>query len=584
MVPASETPAGSGASGAATPNDGTGMRVSRRLSGWLLVLGLALLFFVELGHLPLLDPDEGRYAEIPREMLASGDWIVPRLDGVLYFEKPPLYYWLNAISIEVGGMGEWSSRFWSALFGLAGTGLAFVLARSAGRGASGRAAALVLGTSPLYLVLARLNTIDMTLSFFISAALTCFWLAHDREPGPRARLLWYGGFAGAALAVLTKGLVGLLIPGAVAGLFILVTGQWAILRRVPWFRATALFLVLAVPWHLAVGARHPDFYWFYFVHEHFLRYATMTSHRWKPFWFFVPIVLGGMLPWSAQLAAAAKLGFRTRGQRSRRATAPLFLAIWAGFVLVFFSLSKSKLVPYVLPALLPLAVLVDLALVEARSARSRPHGWASWGGLAGSCLVGGIALLVSGAALGWIPRVAREAAVPVALVPLAIGTAFLAILAGISWAGWRTHRAYAASFAAAAGLLGCLLLATPVIGRQPSAKQLAAYLRPRLAAADELASFDAYPQSLPAYLGREITVVDYQGELEFGISHLSAAERARRFPSVDDFRRHWISARRVFLVTDPKGLGHLRAAGIDPGPVLAREGKLELYSNAESEP
>ncbi|MEO7418840.1 MAG: phospholipid carrier-dependent glycosyltransferase, partial [Thermoanaerobaculia bacterium] len=142
-----------------------------------------LLFFGGLGAFPLLEPDEGRYAEIPREMLARHELVTPRLNGVLYFEKPPLYYWLNAAALSVLERPETACRLASAFFGLAGVGLAWLLGLSMGRGSRRTAlrSALVLGTSLLWLALSRANIIDMTLTFFLSATLACFWLAQERE-------------------------------------------------------------------------------------------------------------------------------------------------------------------------------------------------------------------------------------------------------------------------------------------------------------------------------------------------------------------------------------------------------------------
>jgi 4-amino-4-deoxy-L-arabinose transferase-like glycosyltransferase len=271
-----------------------------------------LLFFGGLGSYPLLEPDEGRYGEIPREMLAQHDFVTPRLNGVLYFEKPPLYYWLNAAALSVLEDPETACRLASALFGLAGVGLAWRLGRSMGGNRIALLSALVLGSSPLWVALSRANIIDMTLTFFLTATLTCFWLAQEREKGaPGERLFWYGMFVAAALATLAKGLIGFVIPGAVIFFYLLFTRRWRLLARVPWVAGVALFLLVAVPWHVLAARRNPDFAWFYFVHEHFLRYATPEARRQKPFWFFIAVLLAGMLPWSGLLPAAL-LRFRRR--------------------------------------------------------------------------------------------------------------------------------------------------------------------------------------------------------------------------------------------------------------------------------
>src|SRR6478672_827560 len=333
-----------------------------------------LLFFGGLGSYPLLEPDEGRYAEIPREMLERGDFVTPRLDGVLYFEKPPLYYWLNAAATAALPSPEIASRLTGACFGLAGLVLAWLLGSAMGGRRTGLLAAIVLGTAPLYVALARAAIIDMVVTFFLSATLVCFWFAQEGDGERRSRLLWYGAFAAAALATLAKGLIGIVIPGAVVFLFLLFTRRWSVLRRVPWVGGPVLFLAIALPWHVLAARRNPDFLWFYFVHEHIERYATPEADRQAPFWFFAAILALGLLPWSGVLPAAARL-FRLGSGRlrdrlsGRLADQPglVFLACWAGFVFLFFSASQSKLVPYILPAIPPLAVLIALALEEAAS-------------------------------------------------------------------------------------------------------------------------------------------------------------------------------------------------------------------------
>ena len=224
----------------------------------LLRLGLVFgaLYFFMLGRAPLANPDEGRYAEIPREMVASGDWVTPRLDGVNYFEKPPLMYWAVAVALQVFGPGEGAVRAVPALFGLAGVLLAYAASRRLWGRAAGLGAAFVLGTSALYMAFSHILLLDLAVAVLMSAVLYCFILALQEPPGARRRGLFYGLYASAALATLTKGLIGFLVPGAVMFLWLLALGQWKRLR--PFYLPTGglLFLALAAPWHLLAHARH----------------------------------------------------------------------------------------------------------------------------------------------------------------------------------------------------------------------------------------------------------------------------------------------------------------------------------------
>jgi 4-amino-4-deoxy-L-arabinose transferase-like glycosyltransferase len=558
--------------------------LSAVVAGALAALAIGVFYFAGLGAAPLFEPDEGRYAEVPREMLASGDLLTPRLDEALYFEKPPLYYWLNAAALATVApltSLETAVRLWGALFAVAGLALAYALGRAMEGRRAGLSAAVVLATSPLYYAFARTASIDMTESVLLTAALACFWFAHRRPRDGGGRPLWYGMFAAAALAVLGKGLIGVVIPAAVIGLYLLLTRQWRVLAAVPWIGGTLLFLVVAAPWHLWMAVHHPRFLWFYFVHEHLLRYATDATHRWQPFWFFVPVLLLGLLPWSGLLAAATVARPTPGAAGVERRRAFVFLACWAGFIVLFFSASHSKLVPYVLPALPPLALLVALALSEAEAGRAaggaRSAAAARWGGAAGGLLLSLLAAGMAWAALGRVPHLG------VPPVPAAAAVAALAAAASLAAAAlaFRRHgrAAFVATALAAAVFCAALATAAPAVAATRSTDRLAAALVARLAPGDEVAVYDTFPETLPAYLGRAVVVVDYRGELEFGVAHLPEDERVRRFPSAAEFAERWGGARTVYLVTLARALPRMRAAGLAPGPILARQGELVLMSN-----
>jgi 4-amino-4-deoxy-L-arabinose transferase-like glycosyltransferase len=543
-----------------------------------LALGILalLLFFGGLGSYPLLEPDEGRYAEIPREMLARGDFVTPRLNGVLYFEKPPLYYWLNAAALSLPGRPEVLCRLFSALFGLAGVGLAWLLGRSIGGPRVGMTAAVVLGSSPLWAALSRANIIDVTLAFFLSATLTCFWLAQEKERGERGeRLLWYGMFAAAALATLTKGLIGFLIPGAVIFFYLLFARRWRLLARVPWIGGAVLFLAIAAPWHVLAARRSPDFAWFYFVHEHLLRYTTPEAKRQAPAWFFVAVLAVGLIPWSGALPAAARLFRRGQGRLREERPGLIFLACWALFLLLFFSASQSKLVPYILPGVPPLAVLAALALQEAET-DPRTRSWVRVGGAIGAGLLAVLAAALLAVALGKVKAVGA-APLPNVLV-LAMPTLAAALLSVWLWGSGRLRSLATLAVAPALLVLG-LVSAAPRAALLLSTGPIARFLAPRLAPGDEVYAYRCYPQTLPIYLRRLVGVVEYQGELEFGIRHLAPEERARRYPTAAEFGPLWSSGKTVYLVLESEKLPRMRLDGLIPGAVLMRQDKYLLMTN-----
>ena len=284
-------------------------------------LGLALLWFVPLNSPHLFDPDEGRYAEIPREMVASGDWVTPRLDAIKYFEKPALGYWATAVAFEIFGQHAWTVRLWPALSAMFGLMLTFALGRRLYDQRAALLAVVVQASALLYVALARIATLDMGLSFGLQIAMTALaLLVHAPRPGERplrALPLLLG--VGVALAVLSKGLVGILIPGAVGVLFMLIHRDWRLpLRAQPWWTLAAL-LLLAAPWFVLVSARNPEFAHFFFIFQHFQRYLSRAEFdRYQPVWFFLPVLALGFLPWTTLLPEA----LRQAGARRAPVSAP----------------------------------------------------------------------------------------------------------------------------------------------------------------------------------------------------------------------------------------------------------------------
>lgn len=341
-----------------------------------LMIGLVFfLFYLAMVNLqPLLGPDEGRYIEIPREMLALRDFILPHLNGVLYFEKPPLYYWLNSLSVAVFGISLVAARIWSVIMAVLTILFTSKLARRFFGRETGVTAEIILGSSFLFMGLACSNTLDMTLTFFLTACIGCFFLATSSD---RRNLNFWLMFAASAGAVMTKGLIGLVIPGGIVFFYLLISGRWRLLRVVPWVSGIALFLILAVPWHVAAALRNPDFLYFYFIHEHFLRYATTIAHRTQPWYFFIAVLLVGSFPWIYLFPRVIKHTFSTTWKELRQNDILYFL-LWIVFPVVFFSLSESKLGTYILPVFPPLAVLFAREFVPARNVNgpgspSTPH-------------------------------------------------------------------------------------------------------------------------------------------------------------------------------------------------------------------
>ncbi len=323
-----------------------------------LFLALGLLYYGFSWMRPLASPDEPRYGEIPREMLATGDWVAPRLNGILYFQKPPLFYWLVASAEYLGGLNNFAMRFWPAAFGLFGCLAVYLAGKRLYDKRTGLYAAAILGTTLLYYGMSQLITLDMTFSMLMSAALLCFVVGQREAAGASQRRLFYAFYVFIALAVMTKGMLAIMLPGAIIFLWFLLLKQWEKLRRIYLIAGIAIVLAIALPWHVIVASRHPEWFDFYILHEQFLRYLSNAHNRYQPVWFFVAAILVGMLPWISFLPQSLKAVLPGGWRKRQDHPETWFLLIWAVFVLFFFSLSKSKLFPYILPVFPPLALII----------------------------------------------------------------------------------------------------------------------------------------------------------------------------------------------------------------------------------
>jgi 4-amino-4-deoxy-L-arabinose transferase-like glycosyltransferase len=551
-------------------------------AGWgrdlaLLALGIAALLALGLGLRALWGPDEGRYVEIPREMVAAGDYLTPRLNGVKYFEKPVLFYWLEAGAIRLFGLREWAMRLWPALFALGGCLAVYAAGRRLFDRRTGLVAAVALATSPLYCLLGTVITLDMAVSTFLVVGLLAFLVGIGEPPGHRRRLLLWGFYLCAALATLTKGLIGIVIPGMVIFAWLLLTGEWRLLRRAQLPSGIVLFLLVAAPWHVLVAHANPEFNSFYFIHEHLLRYTTKIHDRYEPPWFFLPVLLAGMLPWAAFLPPAVRAALPASWAARRERAAPLFLLLWAGLVLLFFSLSDSKLIPYVLPAVAPLALLVGRYLAAAWE-RPRLPGLAA-GFTALLAISGGAAALLAVAprALAGTPKVAPY--VELLGVHLPLLAAALLLAATVPFVLWRRGRSGAAVAAVAAGAALCLallFLAAPIFNGERSVRGLARWLAPRLRPDDAVVTYHCYLQELPVYLGRRITVAHWKGELEFGTRVEDASGWMIDEPA---FARLWRGPRTVYAFAERADYEKLAARYPGSVRLLARSGDRRLAVN-----
>ena len=482
----------------------------------------------------LAEPDEPRYAEIPREMLASGDFVTPHLNGVPYFEKPPMLYWANAAALATFGQSPWAARLATRLAGLGTTLLiAFAVARARGRRAGIAAAALFL-SGAVVLTLSRLNLTDGVLTFFFTATLLAARATIERHAAGRSSA-GLSALAGALAAAgfLSKGLLAIVLPGGILFFWCLATRRAGSLRSLLLGPAVPVFLVVAAPWFLLAERRNPGFLHFFFIHEHFQRFATTEASRPGPIYYFVGVVVLGFLP---------GLPFFFAGlARIRRDPDALFYAIWFAVVLVFFSVSRSKLVPYVFPAFPAAAALAARGFAENAERRAR------W-------LAAALLAIVTLAAVAAVP-VVRSTLVQSGTAPIAIAGG-LFLLAGSSIAYRLRHRSGQA-LALLTGGWGTFYVALALLyPHTPPARELHVLAR---AASDAVSRSPAsivfyrtYVQTVPWELQSTFPVADHTGELEYWF--VPEARRREIFWSRDDFWKAW-SERPILAVARTRDRG-----------------------------
>jgi 4-amino-4-deoxy-L-arabinose transferase-like glycosyltransferase len=519
---------------------------------WLymgLAVMLAVVWLATLAGRPLFNPDEARYAEIPREMLSGGDWVIPHLNGLDYIEKPPLQYWATALMYRWFGVSEFSARLYTALTALGTiTLVALIGTRLGGKDGGLRAAAVAAGMF-MVVVLGQLITLDMSLTFCMTASLAGFLLAQQAAKSSFKWMLM--AWIAAALGVLTKGLVAAAIPAAVLVIYSLCARDWSPWRRLHPAWGLPLFLGITVPWHWLAALRLSDFLQFFFVHEHFARYLTPIAEREEPWWFFGYVFLIGTVPWTLPALRVLLSGWRVRAGGGAF-NPSLFLWIWLVFVCVFFSLSDSKLMPYILPALPALAVLIaGLPIATLRR----------------DFLFTAILTIFAGLALGiatfYLPALVPESAArPYFLSvakPMREVAALLLVSGVFVWVRCAADATRAGIFLGVGWCLAALLVikASALVAPIYSGLDLANALAPGDRDAP-LYSVRTYDQSLTFYLQRTVMLVGYRGEQDYGLRHAPDREIA----DVDEFLKDWDSQTRAFAVMDLRTFNNFKERGV----------------------
>lgn len=502
----------------------------------LLTFVIGAIYFLLLGYPPLAVPDEARYSEIPREMLILHDFITPHLNFIKYFEKPPLFYWLQTLSIQFFGFEELSLRLVTMLMGISGCLLSYSAARVLFNRNTGILSAIVLASSFLYYGMSHLITLDMTFSTFIAGTLFAFLLAVNSEKQSSRRGFITLAAISCACAVLTKGLAGLILPSMVIFSWLLLFNQWQQLKTLFLPGAVIIFLIIAAPWHILIQQKNPEFFHYYFITQQFSRYFTLSAGRYQPNWFFIPILLAGIMPWTGFLLQTLWHHASNVKRELTQHKNTGFLLLWAILIFIFFSVSHSKLIPYIIPVFPPLAILIASYLtLEKRK-----------GFLVGVIVFIILASCLATAAIIGQPYLPASTAVSIRLNALAFILILGAATAALYCLQLKKNKCLAA-------MVATCVLAYPILNTtiphvdDRSIKKLAINLRPHLKPGDIIVNYKHYYQDLPFYLGQETLIADWRNELEFGATH--QADGPERLISSAQFITLWRSEKTVYAVT-----------------------------------
>ncbi|MDD5722322.1 MAG: glycosyltransferase family 39 protein [Syntrophales bacterium] len=509
----------------------------------LLVVPL-FLYIMLLPAMPLMEPDEARYSHIPSLMNSTGDYVTPRLHHVVYLEKPPLCYWATALSFKIFGENDFSSRLFVGLCAWGCIILVYCIGVFFADEKTGVYSAGVLTTFLFHFAFGRLNILDIPLAFFVCLAI---WAGYRYiEKGGRGRAWIYLFYFASALAFLTKGLIGIVFPFAILILWLLISRRWRSVFML--FSPVGVIILLAVscPWIILVQKANEDFLWFFFIHEHLLRYATDACRREGPLYYYVPIIIAGTLPWCAFLPEATT-GNTNKKMLFRGDIDWRFLLTWIVFMFAFFSLSSSKLIPYMTPLFLPLAIIFGyvFSLYDDRGSTQRSRRLVLLPVVIQSCIL--IILLFVPLFLArhtitaseWLPRIA----LPILALILIV---FVPGIVKRRWGkGWFLSIYLLSALFMASLFPPASYFLTPYKSAYPVSQAIKTMLPP----GEELFQYGIALYGIDFYSKIRTPIVDDFGELSFGIKRLPSNERSHYFLTSEDFFRLCREKGDIYCVT-----------------------------------
>lgn len=503
-----------------------------------------ILFFLFLESYPLISPDEGRYAEVAREMLYTHNYITPTLNGVVFLDKPPLYFWISAFIMHLGGVHEWSARFVSTLFGFFGLVGIYLTGYALYGRRTGLIAAAILISMPLYFLSAHFANCDLLVAVCITLSLFGALIAIVYPESRYRRLYVYFAYICCGLAILAKGLMGIILPAFIIGLFILFCKQWSLIKRMHLLSGLCIVLAITLPWFILVSRENNSFLYYFFYVQHFQRFVSQDFNDQHWFGFYLPIVVMGAWPWCLYLYDGIRNAYN-KVLDKQESQIDYFLIIWVLATLVFFSIPASKSVGYILPVFPPLALLI---------ARYFSHSTTKMFNV--PVLINLVTIFAVGILFMVYPHLLR---VPVDRKLSAIlGMALVIIGFSCVFVYRRYKQPIYVIMVINLTLLLCIL-GLGYIKTSDSAEKVAMWLRLRNVAPPSIYLYQSYPFEAPYYLRSPLNVVfpnwqdpalvkddSWYGEFALGLRETHHV--VPYFVNADQFMMHWQANQAIYVI------------------------------------